>query len=287
MRRWAVALALVACGPKNQTGQKNQIEVPARRSTGGDPVLRRAPSGADAVLEIDLARLRLNPTIGPLVRSMTGAGEVGGDLVAVADLVVVASYRIGETDAGQLVFAAGPEVDKLKGAHRVSEQLVAFGPPALLRRVDAVGAGHEPPLADDRALLQTRAQAMPEKATGASLRMAARLGFEARLALAKKLEIELVPEWLSVWLDVADDLAGVAILGGGADADPQELAVGVGRLRDRVAAATSVRRLGLGPLLEGVRVAVEGRDARVVVVVGPRRLARLVALVMDKMEGQP
>jgi hypothetical protein len=124
---------------------------------------------------------------------------------------------------------------------------------------------------------------MPAAAQGASLRIAADLPFDARLALAKRLEVDVVPEWISVWLDVADDLAGVALLGGGADADAHDLVTAVSRLRDRMAAADSVKRVGLDALIENVRVQIAGPDARVVLVVGPRRLARLVADVMDRM----
>ncbi len=281
--RLLVAAALAACGSKNQPGPK-PVEVPVRRPTAGDRVLRHAPSGADAILEVDLARLRRNPVVGPLVVAVTAAGEVGGDLVAIADAVVVASYRIGQTDAGQLVFVAGRRVSELRGAHRIADDLVAFGPPALLRQVDAVGAGQGASLLGDRALLRARALAMPAAAQGASLRIAADLPFDARLALAKRLEVDVVPEWLSVWFDVADDLAGVALLGGGADADPQDLATAVARLRDRLAAAESVKRVGLDGLLGNVRVQMAGADARVVLVVGPRRLARLVAIVIDRMQ---
>jgi hypothetical protein len=278
----AAALAVAGCGSKNKPSQK-PVEVPARRPTAGDPILRHAPSGADAVLEIDLARLRRNPTVGPLVQAVTAAGEVGGDLVAIGDVVVVASYRIGETDAGQLVFVSGKRAGELSGSHRVTDTLVVFGPPALLRQVDLVDTGQGPSLADDRTLLRTRALAMPAKADGASLRMAADLPFDARLALAKRLEVDVVPDWISVWFDVADDMAGVALLGGGDDADPQDLVTAVTRLRDRLYSAESMRRVGLDALLEDVVVNVSGSDARVVLVVGPKRLSRLVASVMDRM----
>ena len=278
-----VASALVGCGPKSKPVSK-PVEVPRRQATAGEPIFGHAPAGADAVLEIDLARLRKNPTVGPLVAALTAAGEVGGDLVAIGDVVVIASYRIGQTDAGQLVFVSGRRVGELRGAHRISDRLVAFGPAALLREVDAVGAGQGSALAPDRGLLRPRALPLPAGAPGASLRISADLPFDARLALAKRLEIDVVPEWISVWFDVADDLAGVALLGGGEDADPKDLVTAVSRLRDRLAAAESLRRVGLDALIENVGVTTDGRDARVVLVVGPRRLARLVATVMDRMQ---
>ncbi|HEU5059396.1 MAG TPA: hypothetical protein VFU21_22840 [Kofleriaceae bacterium] len=278
-----LAAAAAACGSSGKPGPK-PIEVPARRATVGDRILAHAPSGADAVLEIDLARLRKNRVVGPLVVALTAAGEVGGDLVAIGDAVVIASYRIGQTDAGQLVFVAGGRTGELRGGHRVDDTLVVFGPPALVRQVDAVGAGQGASLLADRALLRARALAMPAAAESASLRIAADLPFDARLALAKRLEVEIVPEWISVWFDVADDMAGVALLGGGPDADPQDLVNAVARLRDRLAAADSVQRVGLDQLVENVGVQVVGPDARVVLVIGPRRLQSLVATVMHRIQ---
>jgi hypothetical protein len=113
--------------------------------------------------------------------------------------------------------------------------------------------------------------------------MAADLPFDARLALAKSLEVDVVPDWISVWLDVADDMAGIALLGGGDDAEPDDLVTAVTRLRDRLYSAESVQRVGLDALLEDVQVMAQGNDARVVLVVGPRRLARLIGSVMDRM----
>jgi hypothetical protein len=278
----SAAMALAACGGKSKSGPR-PIEVPARRATAGDAILRHAPAGADAILEIDLARLRGNRTVGPLVKAVTAAGEVGGDLIAIGEVIVIASYRIGQTDAGQLVLVSGPRVGELRGAHRVTDTLVAFGPPGLLRELDAARAGQGATLAGDRSLLRTRALAMPERAEGASLRIAAELPFDARLALAKKLEVDVVPDWISVWFDVADDMAGVALLGGGEDADPQDIVKAVTRLRDRLYSAESMARVGLDVLVEDVVIQASGSDARVVLVVGPKRLARLVASVMDRM----
>ena len=285
---WAALLAaaavLSACGGSKKEAGPTPIEVPSRRATAGEKILGHAPAGADAVLEIDLARLRKNRVVGPLVMAVTAAGEVGGDLVAIGDAVVIASYRIGQTDAGQLVFVAGPRVGELRGAHRIDDALVVFGPPALVREVDAIGAGHGASLLTDRPILRARALAMPAGAEGAALRIAADLPFDARLALATRLEVEIVPEWISVWFDVADDMAGIALLGGGADANPRDLVTAVARLRDRLVAADSVKSLGLDGLIENVEVQIAGHDARVVLVVGPRRLASLVAGAMDRME---
>ena len=235
------------------------------------------------MLEIDLARLRANSAVGPLLSALQPSGIARPDLFSAASLLVICSYRVGESDAGQIVFAAGAEVERLPGARVLEEDLVALGPPALLDRVDLVRAGAAPPLRADRALLRVRALAMPERAPGASVRMAARFGFDGRIALARRLELEIVPAWLSLWADVADDLAAVALLGGDGAGDAHELARAAIRLRERVAASAPARRLGLGRIAAQSDVDVKGDEVRVALVVGPRRLGRLVALVLTRL----
>jgi hypothetical protein len=259
------------------------VSVPARAATAGDRILALAPTGAEAVLEVDLARLRGNPAVGPLVRAVTASQLARPDLMGASDLLVFCSYRVGEADAAQLVFAAGAEVERLPGARVLEADLVAIGPPALLDRVDLVRAGIQPPLSADRALARVRAMAMPERARGASLRMAARLGFEGRLSLARRLELDAVPAWLSVWVDVADDLAAVALLGGDGAGEAQDLAHAVARVRDRLSRTTPARRLGLGRAVARTAVNVQGSEVRVVLVVGPRRLGQLVEHVLARL----
>lgn len=289
MRRTALLAALAAlvsaaaCSRERGAVRAPAVTVPERAATAGDRVLALAPGGAEAVLEVDLARLRDNAAIGALVRAVTASELAVPDLIGAADLLVFCSYRIGETDAGQIVFAAGAEVERLPGARVLEPDLVAIAPPALLDRVDLVRAGAQPPLSADRALLRVRALAMPEKATGAAVRMSARLGFEGRLSLARRLELEAVPAWLSVWGDVADDLAAVALLGGDGAGEAEELARAVMRVRQRLSRARPTGRLGLRQVIAAAGVEVTGNDVRVVLVVGPRRLAALVEHVMSRL----
>jgi hypothetical protein len=272
-------LVLAACGGASggaSSAAAAPVEVPERRPTAGERVLGLAPSGADALLEIDLARLRDNPVVGPLVRWVTGDGAGVGGLLATSDLIVIASYQVGQADAAQLVLAVGPDAAGLPGAETVAEGVVALGPPELVARAREVASGREPALAGDRRLLRARALAMPKQAEGAALRAAAHLGFEARLALARELELDAVPVWLSVWVDVADDLAAVALLGADRDAEPKALAGAATRLRERVKRTPSFRRVGLDKLAELATIDARVDDARVLLVIGPRRLGRVV-----------
>lgn len=279
----AVAVA-AACGPKGKAAPA-VVEVPSRKPTAGERILALAPAGADAILEIDIARLRKNRAVGPVLEAVGATAQVSGNLAASSDLLVFVSYGVGDADAQQVVFAAGPRVTSLDGGARLADDLVVFGPPALLKQVEAsaAGVGATGTLAGDRALLRARAMAMPARAEGASVRLSASLEFDARLALARKLEIDAVPSWLSVWLDVADDLALVALLGSESHGDSVDVARAVTRVRDRTARAPFVRRLGLARLISEAKVEVVGDEVRVVVVVGPRRLARVVGLVMNRL----
>jgi hypothetical protein len=92
-----------------------------------------------------------------------------------------------------------------------------------------------------------------------------------------------VPAWLSVWADVADDMAAVALLGGEGAGEAKELARAVTRVRDRLARSAPSRRLGVGRTVAATEVDVRGNDVRVVLLVGPRRLARLVDRVMARL----
>lgn len=284
-----VALLVAGCGPKRHTSAP-VVEIPDRHATAGERVLALAPAGADAVLEVDLARLRKNRAVGPVLEAVGAASHTGGNLTASSDLLVFVSYGVGDASARQLVFAAGPRVAGLDGGHRLADDLVVFGPDDLVPQVEAAaagGVGDAGTLAQDRELLRARAMAMPQRAGGASVRMSASLGFDARLALARKLDIDAVPSWLSVWVDVADDLALVALLGTESEGEAIDVARAVTRIRDRTAHAPFVRRLGLARLISEAVVEVQGDDVRVVVVIGPRRLARVVALVMQRLAQAP
>lgn len=255
------------------------IEVPVRAPTAGDALLARVPMGAGGVLELDLARLRDNAAVGPAVGTVLEAppaGELDVALLRGADALLLCSYAMGHDEAATLTLVHGAGVAALGQGEALDRDTVALGPPALVARLRRVEGGHEPSLADDRALMAVRAQAMPAQARGASVRVAARLDFDARVALAAQLELEQVPTAISAWGDVADDLALIAILTG---ADVEQAAAQsrlLARWRDRIAALAWVRASGLAPAIRGMDIATHGTATRAVFLIGPRRLARLV-----------
>jgi hypothetical protein len=274
----ALGLTLAACGGGD--GGRRAIEVPPRTATAADPLLALAPLGADAILEIDLARLRGNPVIGPLAEQVLprGAGLAGtAALIGAADAMLIASYGLGEGRPRTLVLARGGRVGEVGGgAVAIGRGAVALGEPDLIDRASAVAGGAEPPLASDRSLLALRAQAMPAGADGAALRMTARLGFEARLALARELEIDAVPLTISAWADVVDDLAVIALLGGEKPADTKALRDGAAELVGRLARGAPLYGRLLSRELGRTRVEAKATTVQMVLVIGPRRLSALV-----------
>lgn len=300
--RAALAVAIVvalglglggaACGGKTAATPGLDASQPAPR-TPAEQMLALLPPGAQVVVELDLARLRANPVVGPLMAPLIAAdaaralpGDLGGDPTAAglarAELIVFAAYGVGTLQAATVtvIRGAGP----IPGAVALSDGVVALGPAEWTAQLEAramlVHTGA--PVRAARDLLALRERAMPPKAPGASLRITARLSFDARVSLARQTGLEAAPAQLSVWADVVDDLAIVI----DADAtDPGERATqkSVARLQRGVRAALlavasepTVRALGVASSLASARLAVRGTWVRAIVAIGPTHLRRVV-----------
>src|SRR6185436_16906421 len=116
-------------------------------------------------------------------------------------------------------------------------------------------------------LLELRRHAMPEKAPGASLRVTARLPFDARVALAHETGLDAAPAQLSAWADVVDDLALIvdcdAADPGSGDARrpydaPRRLEAALRGALAAVAEQPVIRALGLPSSLAGAKLAARG-----------------------------
>jgi hypothetical protein len=250
------------------------------------------PEGAQVIVELDLARLRANAAVGPVATSALAAlGSdsrlpglpvvAAGSPLAGADAVVLAAYGVGTSEAATITLLA-TKTD-VPGGTRVSPDLIAIGPDdwtgQLVTRA-ALDAQH--PLAIPDELRALRKHAEPEGATGAVLRATARLSFDARVALARITGLEIAPARISVWGDIADDVAVVV----DADAvDPgdkaakdsaRRLAHTMRGLFAEVGDDPLVRSLGVSPSLDEARLVTQGTWVRAIVAVGPRHLARVV-----------
>ena len=276
----ALAAVIAGCGGAETPEPERPEWLVDRPETAGDPLLELAPAGADLVVEIDVARLRKNEVVGPLVgaiaRDVTG-GEF--DLLAEADAVVLCSYDIGTSTAQTLTFVRGDDVGAAGEATMLDERTAVLGPPELVEVARRTAAGEADAVADPGKLAMIRDAAMPAAAPGASIRVSGVLDFDARVGLARVLQLDEVPVTISVWGDVVDDLAIVALLGGEDGSAAIGLAQSAIAWRDRVAGLPLVRNLGLAPVVRGADVEADDSTVNVTMVVPPARLQRLVARI--------
>lgn len=290
MKAFALTVLLSAC---IFTGPRAKYAVPhggvsALPRTAGDALLAYVPAGADVIVEIDLARLYANPTIGPAAtRALAAPGEDvklpglivprGVSPLAGASIVVMAAYAVGTADAttATIVATKGP----VPGGVSIADGVIALAPPPMIARVQDVAAGRAASIATDAAFLALRARAMPAGAPGATLRATARLGLDARVALAPVLGPDLAPASVSVWADLADDAALVALLDGhdAAAGGGSRLLVALERSRVALAGSTTLLQLGLAPTVREATFTRAGDVVRVVATIGPKRLRALAA----------
>ena len=297
--RSLLLFALVACGghPRPVAGPAQ----PVRPLTGAERMLPLLPDGAQIVVEIDLDRLRKNEVVGEV--ATRALGQLGADIrvpglplttqgspLATAQAAVFAAYGVGTAQAATIgILETRAE---FAGGTKLAPDLVALGPDDWIGQVqaratimgltpDGTAAVHAQPLSAPVALLQLRGHAMPEGAPGAVLRITARLPFDARVALARITGLESAPAQLSLWADVADDLAIVI----DADAaDPGDRGRGAARrlaavIRAALAAIADVpvvRGLGVPNSLTDARLISQGTWVRAIIAIGPRHLARAV-----------
>ncbi len=141
---------------------------------------------------------------------------------------------------------------------RIDARTVALAPPDLLARFEASSAGQADTLDHDDRFMRLRDAAMPEKAEHAALRLTADLSFEARLGLGRLLGVDAVPVAASVWGDVADDLAVVALLSGDDETTGEDLADVVTGWRAQLQAEPWVRERRLTALARDLEVDASG-----------------------------
>lgn len=305
----ALALGAAACGsgcgsqrdssaPRSRPGLPSEYQVPARAPTAGDALLAMAPPGADVVVELDLARLRANPVVGPVVEELgrrllgavagtvddSGASSTSADdWLRATEAVLLCAYHVGQDSAVTVTLIRGsaPLGERLDGQTSV----LASG--EWVARVRSVRAGETPPLSEDRALMRIRTQAMPERAEGGFLRAAARLSFQARVELASRLDLDAVPATVSLWSDVADDFALVTELRGTEPQDGVTLERSVAAALEQLVRLPWIRARYLHFTLRAVDISAHLANARVLLVIGPQRLRNLIARVMRSLAKNP
>ena len=291
--RFAVAVCMLVAGCGGGHAPAAKTTGP-RTPTPGEEILAILPEGAQVIVEIDLARLRANASIGETAKQALGALgadshvpglpiSVLGSPLATADQVVLAAYGVGTAQATTITILATKS--EVPDGQRITPALVALGPEDWIGQLQTRAAlSAEHPLTVPENVLRLREHSMLKGATGAVVRVTARLSFDARIALARVTGLTAAPAQLSLWCDIADDLVVVV----DADAaDPtdhsakqkkqsaRELAHVVRGLLTTLADTELVRALGVPTSLADAKLITEGTWVRAIVAVGPRHLTRV------------
>ncbi|MFN0252789.1 MAG: hypothetical protein ACKV2T_38295 [Kofleriaceae bacterium] len=293
-----------------------------------DRILPLLPEGAQVIVEVDLARLRANPAVGALVTQIvTGDAplaplpdDVPRISLAHADTMVMASYGVGTSSAATvIVVATTPSTTTsessessgassgtssgessgapppIPGAIPLADGLVVLGPAEWTAQVEAraaiagiTGANTTPTIGVTKDLRALRDHAMPAKAPGASLRITARLPFDARVALGRATGLETPPAQMSIWGDVVDDMVFIIDLDASDPGDrtkppakdassaTKRMEASLRGVLAGLANETAIRLVGLAPSLEGAEIVTRGSWVRAIIAVGPKRLGRVV-----------
>jgi hypothetical protein len=206
--------------------------------------------------------------------------DLGFDALGDLDTAAAAVYRLGTDDAVTLFVVRGERLraadagERVPNSQAVDATTLVVGPPDLRAAVVEIAAGRRPrSLRDDPDLSRLREEAMPKNATGAVLRVTARLGKPARLRAAGRLGVDEVPATLSVWLDVADDAALVAWAAGDNEAQARRIGAAALRLLERAARGES-------------RAEPHGALTKIIWVLPPRAYQRWVADLQKSLRPQ-
>jgi len=189
-------------------------------------------------------------------------------------------------------------LSQIPNAIPIAEGIVVLGPAEWTAQVEAraaiagvSGANTTPAIHASKDLRDLRDHAMPAKAPGASLRITARLPFDARVALGRATGLDTPPAQISIWGDVVDDMVIIVDLDA---SDPGDDSAKRAKGGSKSASATKrmeatlrgmlgalanelpIRAVGLGPSLEGAELVTRGSWVRAIIAVGPKRLARII-----------
>ena len=292
LARLVLVVVVAACGGG---GTKKPLRTEATSphlTSAADRILPLLPEGAQVVIELDLARLRANPVVGAVAQRALADGALGDGALptgvptsplAEADLIVLAAYGVGTAQAATITVIATKAA--VPNSVRVGDDLVALGPQewtAQLEARAALAASSPTPLLASAELLALRDHAMPQAAPGATLRVTARLPFDARISLARQLGFEAAPAQLSLWADVVDDFV-VIVDADAADPGDRRSHSAIKRLEASMRGALvglanepSVRALGLPSSLGEARLVAHGTWLRTIIAIGPAHLHRVV-----------
>ncbi len=238
---------------------------------GPGRLLAFVPPDAELIVELDVARLRNNPALGQLARQLIDSDVPLAPQTSLppgiptslrgVDAIVLASYHVGGADAQTLTLLQAAPGQTVAGVI-VAPGIVAVGPENLA--ASAVLLGAKPTLQNQLspALATARQRATLVGSQGAVLRIAAHLA----PAVARDLRL---PVDVAAWSDVVDDAVLIV-------ACPKQDAPAMQQRVKHAARLPLLGVLGLAPSLVDAALQPMGAWSRVVVVVPPNRLRRVV-----------
>jgi hypothetical protein len=300
-----IALVLVAaagCGGTIHPGP------PATDRPVGEDLLALLPSGADAIVDVDVAQLDSWPTARRLVALMPQEGrarmqQLGDDPLAQVSALAVAVFKAGTPDAESATLARGTlDWDKLRAAFaggtdadyhgaaivdgprdamaRITPTLFAFGSRALVRRVcDVV---HKEDEGFRTAVIDKRLRDALGRAPTAKLgRPAIMAAIAATQPLREKLRGEKWDaaadlDWIGVSLAVGDGFDVGIVAGAHGPIEAGELQKTMKQRALEWKSQTTVRLLGLVPYIEPLIIVAKESEVHVAYRLTEARVDQLV-----------
>ncbi len=274
----------------------------------GEDLLALLPSGADAVVDIDVTQLDEWPTARRLIALMPAAGrarlaQLGEDPLAQVNALAIAVYRAGTPDAESAIVARGSlDWDKLKanlaggvegeyhGAAlvdgpaealvRISPALFAFGSRALVRRVCDVAQKEDDGFrtaATDKPLRDALGRA-PTAKLGRPAIMAAIVPTQP---LRERLRAENWDsaadlDWLGVSLAVGDGFDVGIVAGAHGPIEAATLQKTMKQRAGELKSQATVRLLGLVPFIQPFVVVAKDSEVHVAYRLAETRVDQLV-----------
>ena len=286
--RVGLLLAVFSACATTQKPERLIDAVPERAATSGEALLGWIPGGAEVLVEVDVARIRDNATVGPIVALMDKLPVknplgLNWDLIVGIDAIVSASYQVGRANAATVTLVRGEGVSRIANATRLDARTVVLADAVWTQKVQAAGSGKISSMRADHSLLRIRTVAMPEAAEAAAFRVSAKLDFKARVALVREFDLEFAPRTVSLWADVVDDFATVVVLEEGTAARAKSMGKALQSWSEQAAMIPMVRAARLSRAIRSMRVVRQGRRVRAVLLIGPARLQNVVKRVTGKI----
>jgi hypothetical protein len=306
MKRLALALVIVAaaagCGGSIHPGP------PATDRPVGEDLLALLPSGADAIVDVDVAQLDSWPTARRLLALLPPAGharlqQLGDDPLARVGGLAVAVFKVGRPDAESATVARGTlDWDKLRAAFtggvdaeyhgaaivdgasdamaRITPTLFAFGSRASVRRVCDVAHKEDEGFrtaATDKRLRDALGRA-PTAKLGRPAIMAAIVPTQPlrEKLRAEKWDAAADLDWLGVSFAVGDGFDVGIVAGAHGPLEAGALQKTMKQRATELKSQATVRLLGLVPYIEPLIVIAKESEVHVAYRLTEARVDQLV-----------